>query len=499
MENGYSHVENSTASYHHQSSSAVVPSAPAQLPQASPPPSKSSQSQSQTPNAPSSSQLKEDEKVSTSAEESSSSRIHEKAVCNIEGDGTVPTTTTTTNRKPVFKQSKFGSFMGKLLLVKGKGGNGKDDKDHDKTSVSKKRGGVHRPAAEKTTSSGHHQQQQNLMATNYFQIRKEVPVADNVVMATKKDEDNDKEKKCVSDSITATTTATAGVDIDDAPPSPSTKNAQEDDATQPNDKENVDVDSLFDDVSSLSSLQSDDSVLGPWMLDEQDDHNDDEDSEPSWCIDCDALPEQQNAFEPTLMCDGCKTKWVFRTVSLINKIAGAAMHQRRRRPASRPPKEKQSKVLGQHKAKMSNSSTAKRRATTSISGTRRKAKTQQHREQKLPPPTKSRASKAIQKKTNSGKKKKDEFVTTGAFMTRNTAKQLADPEHGFHPNPHGFTRMQQVEVLNFNGHWYRGVLTMMNANRVKVEYIDWQDQEEWIIMSSRRLRTIKPDKIMTGK
>lgn len=471
----------------YQSSSTIAPSVPSQLPPttqvAAQSSSKSSLSQHQ--NLSSSSQPGKDEKVSIC--EGSSSKNTEKTLCNIEtdGDGTVPMTT---NYKSALKQSKFGSFMGKLLLVKGKGGS---DKGHDKTSGSKK-SDLYRSAAEKTTSLKHHhqQKQQSLMTANYFQIRKEAPVADNVVV--KKTEENTKKEKRVSDSITATTMTTTKADVvieDDATQSPSNKRTCQHNIKQQNDKDD-DLDSLFDDVSSLSSLQSDDSVLGPWMSD--DDNNDDGDDSQPWCIDCDALPEQQNALETRLMCDGCKDKWVFQTVSLINGIAGAAM-QRRKRP-TRPPKEKQNKVFRQQKEKMSNSTV---RTSTPASGTRRKGKIQQHREQNLPPPTKSRASKVIQKKSSG--KKKDAFVTTGAFMTRNTAKQLADPEHGFHPNPHGFTRMQQVEVLNFNGHWYRGVLTEMNANRVKVEYIDWQDQEEWIIMSSRRLRTIKPDKIVTGK
>ncbi|KAI7883175.1 hypothetical protein K492DRAFT_235544 [Lichtheimia hyalospora FSU 10163] len=483
VDNAYSYMENSS----YQSSSTNVPSASPSLPPPPKAPSKASPTPSQ--HVSSSSQLKKDERVSVS--EQSSAKITEKTLCNTgnDGNGSVPMTT---NRKPVFKQSKFGSFMGKLLLVKGKGTNEKDDEGHDKKNVSKKNG-LYRSATEKTTTSKHHRQQ-NIMATNYFQTRKEASVVDTEVVKKTKD-NNTKEGKCVSDSTTATitTTATADVVIDDTTSSLPTKHTHQDNAEQQNDKE-ADLDSLFDDVSSLSSRQSDDSVLGPWMSSEQDDNNDDEDNQ-SWCIDCDALSEQENPMEPKLMCDGCRDRWVFKTVSLINRIAGAAAHQRRRRPG-RPPKEKQSKDLGSQKKEKVHSNPIRSKASTPTSGVKRKGKMQQHHGQKLPPPTKSRASKAIQKKTNA-KKKKDEFVTTGAFMTRNTAKQLADPEHGFHPNPHGFIRMQQVEVLNFNGHWYRGVLTMMNANRVKVEYIDWQDQEEWIIMSSRRLRTIKPDKIMT--
>ncbi|KAL0083613.1 hypothetical protein J3Q64DRAFT_1748409 [Phycomyces blakesleeanus] len=53
--------------------------------------------------------------------------------------------------------------------------------------------------------------------------------------------------------------------------------------------------------------------------------------------------------------------------------------------------------------------------------------------------------------------------------------------------------MQKVKVLNINGHWYRGILTMMYGSKVKVHYLDWDDQEEWIVMGSRRLRGLTKD------
>lgn len=125
------------------------------------------------------------------------------------------------------------------------------------------------------------------------------------------------------------------------------------------------------------------------------------------------------------------------------------------------------------------------------------------------PPTKSRHSQQTNRKimaskksvnttiTESPKKKSDSeptktsvsHFTTGAFMTRRTARTLADPEHGFYPNTHGFIHGQSVEVLNINGYWYPGTLQMMDKGKVKVKYDDWDDQHEWIIMGSRRLRT----------
>jgi hypothetical protein len=86
------------------------------------------------------------------------------------------------------------------------------------------------------------------------------------------------------------------------------------------------------------------------------------------------------------------------------------------------------------------------------------------------------------------------FVSTGAFMTRKTVETLADPENGFYPNPYGYVHLQVVEVLNINGIWYRGTLEKMDKGKVKVKYSDWDDQE-WIIMGSRRLRIVPLDVI----
>ncbi|GAA5801238.1 hypothetical protein HPULCUR_006682 [Helicostylum pulchrum] len=97
-----------------------------------------------------------------------------------------------------------------------------------------------------------------------------------------------------------------------------------------------------------------------------------------------------------------------------------------------------------------------------------------------------------QKKNDISKKDSASHFTTGAFMTRKTARTLADPEHGFYPNIHGFIHRQNVEVLNINGYWYPGTLDMMDKGKVKVKYDDWDDQEEWIIMGSRRLRAASP-------
>lgn len=125
----------------------------------------------------------------------------------------------------------------------------------------------------------------------------------------------------------------------------------------------------------------------------------------------------------------------------------------------------------------------------------------------LHPPTKSSFARKTDKKMRQqqtaakgkkGKKKtkktkvtappQEEFSTTGAFLTRGTAKQLAGP-HGFQPNTFNYHYLQSVEVLNINGCWYSGILMEMNSGKVKVKYTDWKEHE-WIIIGSRRLRPV---------
>jgi hypothetical protein len=135
----------------------------------------------------------------------------------------------------------------------------------------------------------------------------------------------------------------------------------------------------------------------------------------------------------------------------------------------------------------------------------RKATTKQ-KAKPLQPPTKSPFARKTDKKMKQqtatkgkkGKKKAkkakivvqpgEDFSTTGAFLTRGTARQLADP-HGFQPNTFNYHYMQSVEVLNINGCWYSGTLLEMNSGKVKVKYTDWKEHE-WIIIGSRRLRPV---------
>jgi hypothetical protein len=96
--------------------------------------------------------------------------------------------------------------------------------------------------------------------------------------------------------------------------------------------------------------------------------------------------------------------------------------------------------------------------------------------------------KKSKKKAKKSTQAQEEFSTTGAFLTRGTARQLAGP-YGFQPNPFNYHHKQAVEVLNINGCWYSGVLMEMNSGRVKVKYTDWKEHE-WIIVGSRRLRPV---------
>lgn len=112
-------------------------------------------------------------------------------------------------------------------------------------------------------------------------------------------------------------------------------------------------------------------------------------------------------------------------------------------------------------------------------------------DKKMKQQTASKGKKGKKKGKKQAKKSaqpQEEFSTTGAFLTRGTARQLAGP-YGFQPNPFNYHHKQDVEVLNINGCWYSGVLMEMNSGRVKVKYTDWKEHE-WIIIGSRRLRPV---------
>lgn len=101
--------------------------------------------------------------------------------------------------------------------------------------------------------------------------------------------------------------------------------------------------------------------------------------------------------------------------------------------------------------------------------------------------TTNKAEKQSQKKEDDKK-----FLTTGAFATRRTMRQLQD-ENGFIPNPYGYTNSLTVEILNTRSgktkFWESGRLVAMRPGQIKVHYEGWPDTyDEWFMVGSRRIR-----------
>ncbi|ORX49517.1 hypothetical protein DM01DRAFT_1409486 [Hesseltinella vesiculosa] len=86
------------------------------------------------------------------------------------------------------------------------------------------------------------------------------------------------------------------------------------------------------------------------------------------------------------------------------------------------------------------------------------------RKEKVVPPTQSRQAIAIAK------------------------DQTPSKTHQPPASDHSYTFGQAVQVLNINGHWYPASLVNIDGHKVKVHYQDWDDQDEWIIIGSQRLR-----------
>ncbi|CEJ00195.1 hypothetical protein RMCBS344292_14260 [Rhizopus microsporus] len=222
---------------------------------------------------------------------------------------------------------------------------------------------------------------------------------------------------------------------------------------------------LFDDdsesLTSLDTLQSDDDVLGPWM-------NLASDKKEQECESCIQLNDKdRDPMDAAHCCSTCTDQWKTLLGDLLEKIQSLAVNA----SAGKKKRVKLDKSIQEQPS------------------TKKEKQPQQRTRGKksVIPPTQSRHSQSTNKKMET-------FVSTGAFMTRKTAETLADPENGFYPNPYGYAHLQVVEVLNINGIWYRGTLEKMDKGKVKVKYSDWDDQE-WIIMGSRRLRIVPPDVI----
>lgn len=251
-----------------------------------------------------------------------------------------------------------------------------------------------------------------------------------------------------------------------------------------------------DEIYSIDSLQSDDDVLEPWielgMIDPSDKSSTPEDDRPTY-TDCAQCIENSNVdtregdpFQTVAVCSNCQVEW-----KNIFKDFSTKAHAIVTVSQSSVSKKNQSRS---YKLFKDISSAAPKESLALVKKTANTCRS-------IPPTKSSAFQKAKRKtktnnvasstKTSSLTDKPEDHITTGAFMTRKTAKVLAGP-FGFYPNPHGFIRHQRVEVLNINGRWYRGTLEMMNNGKVMVQYDDWDDQE-WIIMESRRLRILSKE------
>ncbi|KAI9256415.1 hypothetical protein EDC94DRAFT_523179 [Helicostylum pulchrum] len=236
-----------------------------------------------------------------------------------------------------------------------------------------------------------------------------------------------------------------------------------------------------DSYSYSESLQSDDDVLGPWIelgMIEPGDRKKLADalSNRKGCQHCSESggnQDDKNPSDRTNACSECNTK--------LNESPPAT--ETNQTPVANKSKlKKQKKVMFEDNTPSIKKQKLVNNAVNNISSSKATANNKENMTITENP----------QKKNDISKKDSASHFTTGAFMTRKTARTLADPEHGFYPNIHGFIHRQNVEVLNINGYWYPGTLDMMDKGKVKVKYDDWDDQEEWIIMGSRRLRAASP-------
>ncbi|KAI8997788.1 hypothetical protein BDB01DRAFT_714441 [Pilobolus umbonatus] len=248
----------------------------------------------------------------------------------------------------------------------------------------------------------------------------------------------------------------------------------------------------IDDKSSVDSLQSDDDVLGPWielgLINSCDDSTDTikntlEYKSVDCCSDCvDNNDRDSDPFHIHDVCESCKNKWKSLGESVITKIKEEFVKTK-----------KKVKMTEKISVDVSSENLNKPVPTALPPNKQKNAKSTLlaitgDNAVKIRPAISQHSQKTNRKMANV---QDTSFFTTGAFMTRKTAKQLADPVNGFRPNPYNFKYKQIVEVLNINGHWYRGVLERMDQGKVKVRYSDWDNQEEWIIMGSRRLRVVE--------
>ncbi|ORY92997.1 hypothetical protein BCR43DRAFT_496172 [Syncephalastrum racemosum] len=209
----------------------------------------------------------------------------------------------------------------------------------------------------------------------------------------------------------------------------------------------IDNHDLDDDVISLSSPHSDASGLAGWQskegcfLDDAgslssldgDSLTSPPDYELDFCMDC-SCTDQNSPFCPAGLCNVCREFWIRETTAfgkrLLSRIDKPLPPQKRR---GRPPKARQMSLVHQ-----------------------------------------------------AGNIMKHD-ASESPYLEQEDRQKT---DHGFRPNEYDLSYQQQVQILNINGHWYRGVLHEMRGSKVKVVYKHWQDQMEWVIMGSRRLKTI---------
>ncbi|KAI8366507.1 hypothetical protein EDC96DRAFT_442841 [Choanephora cucurbitarum] len=254
-----------------------------------------------------------------------------------------------------------------------------------------------------------------------------------------------------------------------------------------------------EDTQSVESLQSDDDVLGPWielgMIDRTSMRTESSSNvrDTNICDKCVTQDgnklEDRTPFDVIEPCSNCAEQWNATFQTLSSQVP--TYTNREKTDVSEQPNEQQTQENNDPYTAHN-----EKKKTTSVSKRNSQAKSNQ--EPVIMPPTKSvysiktniKMMKNFNKQKKESKKPTDAHYTTGAFMTRRTAKVLADPKFGFYPNPYGLTHKQKVEVLNINGNWYSGTLEVMEKGKVKVKYDDWDDQEEWIVMGSKRLRQL---------
>ncbi|KAJ1984021.1 hypothetical protein H4R34_000929 [Dimargaris verticillata] len=83
------------------------------------------------------------------------------------------------------------------------------------------------------------------------------------------------------------------------------------------------------------------------------------------------------------------------------------------------------------------------------------------------------------------------YITTGAFMTRNTLKRLTEASHGFVEDFHQFHLFEKVMILQRDRNWYPARLVAIEGGRTLAKYLDhdlWLS--EWLSLDSRRLQSM---------